>query len=226
MQDPQDPVEAADLQAELDRLNARVHGIAHDLSNLLMMIEAAGRAEAAAAAALATDLVRQLQALVEPWNPRLHSVEVNEIVTQLLPLLRGAVAQGASIEWRPSTESTVVEVSSASQLEQIVLNLVTNAAEAMPSGGRIALETVVKPSSSDDPSGFVDLIVCDQGPGFSAAALPRAFEAGFSTKSRGTGIGLATVRRVVIDLGGIVKLSNPRCGGAHVLVRLPLKTGT
>ena len=89
----------------------------------------------------------------------------------------------------------------ASELKQVLLNLLENALDASPRGGRIRLECAAHPDG-------VELCVEDQGPGIPAADLERIFDPFFSTKApgRGTGLGLAIVHRIVADHGGHVEV--------------------
>jgi PAS domain S-box-containing protein len=105
------------------------------------------------------------------------------------------------------------------RLEQVFLNLLVNAIEAMPDGGEIRV--------SADPivfngSAFVELAITDQGPGVSEEQLSRLFDPYFTTKPTGTGLGLAIAHRIVADHEGDITLENSAAGGLTVRVRLPV----
>jgi signal transduction histidine kinase len=103
-------------------------------------------------------------------------------------------------------------------LRRAILNLVFNAMDAMPAGGRIQIRAAVQ-------DGIVELEVADTGTGLSAETLARAFEPFFSTKSGGTGLGLAIVYRVAEVHGGEVTAANRRGGGASFTLRIPQSHG-
>jgi signal transduction histidine kinase len=105
------------------------------------------------------------------------------------------------------------------RLEQVFLNLLVNAVEAMPNGGEI--QASVAPTEFND-SQFVEVTISDQGSGVSREQLPRLFDPYFTTKPTGTGLGLAIVHRIVADHEGDVSLENNPAGGLTVRVRLPV----
>ena len=100
------------------------------------------------------------------------------------------------------------------RLEQALLNLVLNAVQASPEGGRVQLRT----RRADDG---IEIAVEDGGDGIEAQDLPRLFEPFFTTKAEGTGLGLATARKTVEEHGGALTAANRRRGGARVVLRLP-----
>jgi signal transduction histidine kinase len=101
------------------------------------------------------------------------------------------------------------------QLRQAFLNLVRNAAEAMPDGGRLRVETAVDGET-------VVVRFCDSGVGIPAEDLDKVFDPFFSTKQAGTGLGLALTQQIVSDHGGAIDLSSRPQAGTTVSVRLPL----
>jgi signal transduction histidine kinase len=104
-------------------------------------------------------------------------------------------------------------------LKQLVLNLILNAADAMPAGGRVRI-TARPEGASGMPSGL-GLVIEDGGTGLSGRAQELAFEAFFSTKPEGAGLGLAVCRRIVEEHGGRIQLANRAEGGAIATVWLP-----
>jgi len=104
-------------------------------------------------------------------------------------------------------------------LNQVFVNLLLNAAEAMPDGGRVIvrLERIVDRSAAR-------LEISDTGPGVAAEIQGRLFEPFATTKERGTGLGLAICGRIVRDHAGQIQAENPSDGGARFIVELPLAT--
>ncbi len=106
-------------------------------------------------------------------------------------------------------------------LQQVIINLVKNARDAMPGGGTITLSAVMQ--SLDDGNGWVRISVADTGPGLSGEAAESAFDPFFTTKpgGKGTGLGLAVSKRIVEDHGGRITWENREAGGALFHVLLP-----
>jgi signal transduction histidine kinase len=105
---------------------------------------------------------------------------------------------------------------SANALQQVLLNLLTNAREAMAGGGEIRIETGPDP----EHPGRLRLMVADTGPGIPAADLPHVFEPFYTTKPSGTGLGLALCNEIVEAHGGRLRLES-RPGATTVTVWLP-----
>ena len=101
--------------------------------------------------------------------------------------------------------------------KQAVLNLVRNAQHAMTDGGELILRT-----RFERPEGWAVLEVIDTGPGIAPEALPRVFEPFFSTRARGTGLGLPLTRRIVEAHGGSIDLESERGKGTQFTIRLPI----
>ncbi|MCC7423607.1 MAG: ATP-binding protein, partial [Planctomycetaceae bacterium] len=106
------------------------------------------------------------------------------------------------------------------QLQQLVLNLVLNALDAMPAGGTIEIE-ICPPRDS-----FVEIYVRDTGPGISTEVLPKIFETFVSSKETGVGLGLPVSKRIAEDHGGSLSTYNLPGAGACFLLRLPAPAST
>ncbi len=138
---------------------------------------------------------------------------VNPIIAELVQFVGGEAERhrvGIHLDLTPADPRAHVD---ARQIRQVVLNLVRNGIEAMPSGGQLDVATAVEP-------GFVIVSVRDSGPGIRPEHRELVFEPFFSTKPHGTGIGLAIVRRIVQEHDGTIDVSSD--GGACFRVRLPL----
>jgi signal transduction histidine kinase len=107
----------------------------------------------------------------------------------------------------------------ADQMQQALLNVVHNAVQACDGSGTVGVRW-------QERAGSALVEVTDAGPGFSAAALERAFSPFFTTKSDGTGLGLAITRRIVEGNGGTVAVHNLEEGGACVALTVPLAAAT
>jgi two-component system sensor histidine kinase HydH len=130
--------------------------------------------------------------------------------------LVGGRAKKQQVTLRVSQPDTVARVEAdQDQLQQLLLNLVLNALDAMPHGG--AVEIDVRPPRD----GSVELSVRDTGPGIASHILPKVFETFVSSKETGVGLGLPVSKRIAEDHGGSLSAYNLPGGGACFVLRLP-----
>ncbi len=217
-------------------------GVAHDFNNMLTVIlgsardlrqRLAGHAEAREladevleAGQRAAALTRQLLAFSRQQALRPREIDVNEVVHGLEKMLRRLI--GADIEIVARLEDGLGTVlADPGQLEQVVMNLVVNARDAMPKGGRLTLSTRTVQGAPEDSAGatpapgpHVVVAVSDTGQGMDRSALEHIFEPFFTTKERGkgTGLGLATVFGIVKQSGGSITVhSQPGLGSTFEL---------
>jgi PAS domain S-box-containing protein len=219
-------------------------GLAHDFSNFLTVINgntgmllddlppgAPARElleEIHRAGASAADLTRRLLAVSRQQVLEPALLDLNAVLADLGPILRRLAGRAVELTIRPDPGLGTVHADRA-QLEQVLVNLVVNARDAMPGGGLIVIETAnvdgEAPGSVGDgpPVDHVALVVTDTGSGIDDAVLPRVFEPFFTTKDvgEGTGLGLATVHGIVTQSGGQVSVDSERGRGTCVTVRLP-----
>jgi signal transduction histidine kinase len=106
------------------------------------------------------------------------------------------------------------------QIEQVLGNLVTNAYQAMPEGGRLTIETS-EVSGKPPRSGWVSISITDTGCGIPEENMEKLFEPLFTTKSKGVGLGLATASSLVEANGGIIEVESEIGKGSTFTVRLP-----
>ena len=226
-------------------------GIAHDFNNLLTAIRGNAelmshrvRADPAMAAEVdeilhaadrAASLTRQLLAFSRKQILQPVALDINEIVGAVARMARRLI--GTEVQLRLDLAESVLQVlADSAQVEQLLLNLIVNARDAMPSGGMIAVHTanVRLHSQSPEivqagiaPGPFVLLAVADEGIGMDQATQARIFEPFFTTKEtgRGTGLGLSTVYGIVRQTGGAITVTSERGKGASFRVYLPAITG-
>jgi two-component system cell cycle sensor histidine kinase/response regulator CckA len=209
-------------------------GVAHDFNNLLTAISGyaalAGTAENGAdvreysaqilrAARRATDLTRQLLAFSRQQTLHPKVVDVNDLVREATPMLRSLVGTHIDFEVRADPALRRVTVDPGN-LEMALMNLVLNAAHAMPRRGKLTVSTENVRSGERD---LVALKVTDTGHGMDEETVRRAFEPFFTTKgaSIGTGLGLATVHGIAIQSGGDAQIESRPGHGTTVTVCLP-----
>ena len=215
----------------LETVGQLAGGIAHDFNNILAVIlnyaHFVGRQlpEDAAlgddvdqirhAAERASELTRQLLIFGrrDPAMPR--TIDVNGLVQDTQRLLRRTLGEQVALTTSLCEEECYVEADPA-QLENVLLNLVVNARDAMPRGGTIAIAS----AREDDR---VVLTVRDDGEGMTPDVVAHAFEPFFTTKAKGagTGLGLATVYGAITAAGGDVEIESEPGAGTTVRLRLP-----
>ncbi|HEX8790834.1 MAG TPA: ATP-binding protein [Polyangiaceae bacterium] len=220
-------------------------GVAHDFNNLLGVVlgasELARRASAAgrpatpyleeitAAARRAAELTRKLLAFSRKQVLHTRQLDLGEAVEDFLQLLRRVIGEDVELVVKRSPEPLLVNAD-ASQLEQVLLNLCTNARQAMPAGGKIVLQTVRihfdAAAVSRQPwaavGDWAEVRIVDTGVGMAADTRARIFEPFFTTKSEGTGLGLAMVHGIVHQHRGLLHVDSRLGEGTTVRVFLPL----
>jgi PAS domain S-box-containing protein len=221
-------------------------GIAHDFNNLLTIIKgytelALARPRISAelhadieriedASDRATTLVRQLLAFSrrQVLQPRL--IDLNSIVMGLDKLLRRLMDEDIEMFTMPGEDIGTIKADPA-QVEQVIMNLVVNARDAMPSGGRLTVETsnveldagYASEHVTVRPGRYVMLAVSDTGVGMSPETVAHIFEPFYTTKEsgRGTGLGLSTVYGIVKQSGGYIWVYSEPGHGSSFKVYLP-----
>jgi two-component system, cell cycle sensor histidine kinase and response regulator CckA len=153
-------------------------------------------------------------------------LDLNEIVRGTEGLLRRVIGEHVHLE-HATHRGEVLVSADRTQLEQVILNLVVNAQDAMPDGGRVTIEVDEVDVAADhtldlEPGRFALLSVSDTGPGIDPGATSHIFEPFFTTKADGTGLGLATVHGIVTQSGGTIWVYSEPGAGATFKVYLPL----
>ena len=225
------------LQAQKMELFGRLAGgVAHDFNNILTIVMSncglmlASMAssdphhplveEIEQAGVRGAALTRQLLIFARHEARKPEILEIDEVLHTAAPLLRRLVPETVQIAFNLSAGPARVEADRR-HLEQAIMNLVVNARDAMPRGGVIAVET-----GAADP-GPVRLVVRDTGHGMTPEVRARIFEPFFSTKpsGTGTGLGLATVQRIVGESGGRISVETAPGQGASFIIELPRHAG-
>jgi len=224
-------------------------GVAHDFNNMLAAIlanveltrrkldqpEVAGEhlEQIAKAAGRSADLTRQLLGFARKQAIEPKVLHTNRAIGDLLPMLRRLIGEDIELLWKPSFEPLKIWIDPA-QLHQILTNLVVNARDAMPHGGKLILATSEHSFPPKDrqhpwsrPGNFCCLGVSDNGCGMSAEVQEKIFEPFFTTKEegQGTGLGLATVFGIVQQNRGFLSIDSKLEKGTRINVFLPLSTG-
>jgi PAS domain S-box-containing protein len=221
-------------------------GVAHDFNNLLtailgycsLMLDEVPQEdplrqdliEIQSAGERAASLTRQLLAFSRRQMLQPQVVNINTLVTQLEKLLRRLISEDVELVIALAADLLAVRVDPAS-IEQILVNLAVNARDAMPTGGRLTIETsnvdlddtYVFTHAAMTPGRYVMLAVGDTGQGMDAATAARVFEPFFTTKEqgKGSGLGLATVYGMVKQSGGYIWVYSEPAHGTVFKVYLP-----
>ena len=174
-------------------------------------------------------MVQQLLAVARPPANESHVFVLNDAVRGIQDLMVRLIGEDIVLNTALAADLGEVKMDPA-QVQQILLNLVLNARDAMPDGGRITVST--RNGTGPGPTGgasesqngqWVELAVADTGEGMDAETVERAFEPFFTTKSpgRGNGLGLATARRLAQQEGGTIVAESEPGTGTRVSMRLP-----
>jgi two-component system, cell cycle sensor histidine kinase and response regulator CckA len=182
------------------------------------------------AAHRAAGLTRQLLAYGRKQMLRFETLALPDVLARLAGMIRGHLGNGVAVHFFPHPGTKMVKVD-AGQMEQVIINLVMNAADAMPEGGQLTFETLTTPvNQSGGPlvpelkaGEYVLLIVTDTGVGMSEADRQRAFEPFFTTKDvgKGTGLGLPTCYGIVKQSGGHITVHSALGRGTTFKIYLP-----
>lgn len=158
-------------------------------------------------------------------QPSRSSVDLNALVVDLLVLTSPEAQRKGITVTRNLAEGLTPVLADPDQMQELFLNLITNALEAMGPGGVLTVATEAWSPGGSAPG--VRVTVGDTGPGMAPAVLASAFEPFFTTKASqgGTGLGLAICRRIAKDHGGTVNLESHPGRGTQVVVDLPVQTG-
>jgi PAS domain S-box-containing protein len=235
---------------KMEAIGRLAGGIAHDFNNLLTVINGYGDllsnqirpgdpsrellAEILKSAERATHLTRQLLAFSRKQVLQPQVVNLNALLSELRKLMVPLIREDIHLTFVPGSDLDLVKIDPA-QFEQAIINLVVNARDAMPDGGRLLIETRNIDLEADDvrhrrdvrPGGYVLVAVTDSGQGIDPSTKTRIFEPFFTTKNpgQGTGLGLAMVYGFVTQSGGHVEVYSEVDHGTTFKVYLPRAEG-
>ncbi len=222
-------------------------GIAHDFNNILtpiigythLMREQKGRSEQdyerlsviSSSARRAKELVEQVLNFSRRTEEEQHPIQLKAQIEDTISLLRASIP--STIEFSLDLQNQQV-LASAARIHQVVLNLCTNAAQAMQeTGGRVTIKLAQTEVTADSrtllPAGrYALLSISDTGPGIAPEVLPQIFDPYFTTKNigEGTGLGLATVQRILTSLGGNIRVESQLGQGSTFSLQIPLTRAT
>ena len=233
---------------KMEAIGRLAAGMAHDFNNLLAVIMGYGELalnrlaagdprrdewqEILKAGGHGASLTRQLLAFSRQQLLRPEALDLSRVVGDLERMLRRLIGEDVRFVTALQPDLAMVKADRG-QLEQVLMNLVVNARDAMPHGGTLTIETTTVPSDGpwsveleargDAPAGYVMLAVTDTGCGMDAETRARIFEPFFTTKTpgQGTGLGLATVYGIVEQSGGFISVESEVGRGSTFRIYLP-----
>jgi len=207
----------AGVKASLEVLVADSVIPAEDRSLLTKSIEQIKKIEA---------LLKSLLNFARPPKPQFMAVDVNSVLeatiglAQRLPVFMSAEGKGVKIV--KLLDPRIWDImADPLQLQQVFMNLIVNAAEAMPQGGMVTVR-----SSYDPASHALQIGVSDTGEGVDPGMVDKIFQPFYTTKAKGTGLGLAITKRLIEQHGGTIRAMNNRDWGVTFLVTLPVTQRT
>ena len=215
-------------------------GVAHDFSNLLTVIsgnierllgsgigDGNARIEVALAATTRGDaLIRKMLTFARRHVHDPEIVEVSAALTSFKPLLGSALGKNVFVEYNLTTEPVICDIDPA-EFDFAVLNIVTNAGHAMPNGGLLEITTSTASVTAQSgleltPGEYAKIAIADTGQGMLPDIAAHAFELFFTTRERGTGLGLSQVYGFAKQSGGTATIDSAVGRGTTVTMYLPM----
>ncbi|MGA7928462.1 MAG: ATP-binding protein [Candidatus Sulfotelmatobacter sp.] len=219
----------------LNTLGAIAAGIAHDLNNPLAIISSRSELMLSLLDSENPDLRQDLEVLRRNAERASHianglltlaaqrstarqPVNINELVEATILLIGGELRE-CKIEVITSLDRNLPQVlGDPSALQRVLMNLVMNARDAMPEGGKVCIASVPAP----DQAGMLQLSVADTGAGIPAEVIPKLFDIFFTTKPSGTGLGLWLANRTLREHGGKIEVESELGKGTKFILTLPM----
>jgi signal transduction histidine kinase len=234
------------MAQKMEVLGRLAGGVAHDFNNLMvvvggysqLLIDRGGEFsdahsleclnEIANAARRASELTRQLLAFGRRQILQPRALDLNLLISDLARMLRRLIGEDINLTLNLQEDAGAI-LADPGQMEQVIVNLVVNARDAMPKGGRleIATCTVREPDNPALPSNsgpYLKLVVSDTGDGIPPEIREQIFEPFFTTKrpGEGTGLGLATVYGIVRQSGGVIVVTSKPGHGTAFSIYMPI----
>ena len=211
-------------------------GVAHELGNALAVVSGAvqfllAKTDEASPSrpylevihrnvAAGDRIIKGLLSFARPSPPCLDATNIEPILEEACLFLKEEMAKARIEVCRHYWPGPLQVLADAQQMEQVFLNILLNAIQALPRGGTITLRTVPEPLGP--PSAGVRIEIADTGDGIPLEYLRRVFDPFFTTKEGGTGLGLSVSRRIVAAHGGELGVESQEGRGSRFTIRLPM----
>jgi two-component system, cell cycle sensor histidine kinase and response regulator CckA len=229
---------------KLESLGRLAGGIAHDFNNLLTTIlgysdlitieeglsdtALEGIQEIGKSASRAATLTRQLLAFSRKQILRMQPTNLNELIMNARNMLVRLIPEDVTIDTILSPETRTINADPG-QIDQILMNLIVNAGDAMSGGGTVTIRTRNVHSGKKDsehtqtiPGDYVEMTVSDTGHGMDEETIAHIFDPFYTTKDAGTGLGLATVYGIVKQSGGLIHAGSEPNRGTRFTIHFPV----
>jgi two-component system sensor histidine kinase AtoS len=161
--------------------------------------------------------IRELLSFAKPPSPEFHPVTVNAVMDKAMTFSLKNPSFSSIRLMKEYDDSNPDIMADPVQMHQVFMNLLLNAAEAMPGGGTLTVKTCV-----DEPSNTLQVTISDTGKGFDKASREKLFQPFFTTKAKGTGLGLAVTKRLIEQNNGAIIAENNIGGGASFRIVFPI----
>lgn len=234
-------LERLELKAQLQRaehlstIGEMVAGVSHEIRNPLGIIRSSAellKKKLASSMPTTTipdiiieessrlnNIITDFLNFARPQEPTLATCQVTEIIDKNLTFLASAIETKGYIVEKTYGSTVPAIKADADMLYQAFLNILINALQAMPNGGRIHV-------SAGATEAYVTVVFEDEGEGIGNDQLAKIWDPFFTTKDQGTGLGLGIVKNIVTSHNGHIEISNRISGGVRVTVKLPVQKGT
>ena len=225
-------------------------GIAHDFNNVIGAVSGwaelgLGEAPPSSVAARyfekireqsrrAAGLTRQLLAYARKQKLEPRNIELNQLITETITLLRRVIGEHIEVKLNLSPEAHIIRAD-PTQIEQVLMNLCLNSRDAMANGGELTIKTEMRQLGPEycrihtdlEPGRYIQLSVSDTGTGMDCATVEHIFEPFFTTKDtgEGTGLGLPTALGIVKQHNGVIEVETKPANGTTFKVLLPAIAG-
>jgi signal transduction histidine kinase len=206
------PLSAIDLNLHLlDEALKERGGLAQDVTHYLQVLNAECRRLSV--------ILDNFMKFARPTSIGVHEVDLRKVIAHIMALMRFE-AQERKIQLEERVEEGVPTVfGDETQISQVLVNILVNAFQAMPDGGRCFIATQERKNADHR---WVEVVVSDTGVGIKKEDVSRLFEPFYTTKTGGTGLGLAIAYRIMQDHGGTIRVSSVAGSGTTVVILLPV----
>jgi len=167
-------------------------------------------------------LISDFLLFARPKETKLRAFDLNQVIMESLALFKNGPRWNENVSVLTHFMDSVTIESDPDQIKQVLWNLFLNACDAMPDGGILDIGTKWVFETPESTNKNVAIVIHDTGDGFDPITLPKLFTPFFTTKEGGSGLGLATVKRIIDQLQGRISGSNHPDGGAEIAIILPM----
>jgi len=167
------------------------------------------------------NIIKDFLLLARPATGNHEPLLMKEIIEDVVESVQYVPDWMDKIKVRLSFSDSAAIHANRTEMREVIWNLIVNAIQAMPDGGELSIET--RNSTDNTPHGLLEILISDTGCGIEAEYLDEIFEPFYTTKERGTGLGLTIVNRIVERHGGTIRIESTPEDGTTCILRLPIR---